>query len=125
MVVRQQQEQVDRVKKISLTNSPYQTITEYLDNGNAITFTFNYRPNAFAWFVDFQYEGMIRKNIQLSSGTNILKAFKNILPIDLYVKNSNLMEEAYLQDSFALGFVELYIVDFQERDAIINGTISS
>lgn len=113
------------MKKIPLTDSPYQITTEYLDNGNPITFTFNYRPNAFAWFVDFQYEGIVRKNIQLSSGTNILRAFKNILPIDLYVKNSSLTEEAYFLNSFALGFVELYMVDFQERDAILDGAISS
>ena len=113
------------MKKIALTNEAYQIKSEYLDNGNVLTLTFNYRPNAFAWFVDIQYEGMIRKNIQLSAGTNILRTFENIIPVDLYVKVSKIIGEAYILDSFALGLAELYLVNFEERDAILNGEISS
>lgn len=113
------------MKKINLTDSPYQVIPEYLDNGNIITLTFNYRPNAFAWFVDIQYEGMVRKNIQLSAGTNILRAFCNIIPVDLYVKGSSIMREALLKNSFSAGLAELYLVNFEERDAILNGEINS
>ena len=113
------------MKKISLTNAAYQVVSEYLDNGNVLTLTFNYRPNAFAWFVDIKYEGMIRKNIQLSAGTNILRAFSNIIPVDLYVKCSSIMSEALLQNSFSSKMAELYLVDFEERNTIINGEINS
>lgn len=113
------------MKEVRLTNSAQQFVTEYLDDGNAINFTFNYRPNAFAWFVDFEYKDLIRKNIKLSAGTNILRAFCNLLPIDLYVKTSNVMQEPYLVESFIFGLAKLYIVDFIERDEIINGTLES
>lgn len=111
------------MKEVRLTNSAQQFVSEYLDDGNVINFTFNYRPNALSWFVDFEYKDLIRKNIKLSAGTNILKAFENLLPIDLYVKTSNIMQEAYLIDSFVLGFAKLYIVDFLERDEILNGAL--
>lgn len=112
------------MKKVPLSNSAQQIITEYLDNGKAITFEFNYRPNAFAWFVNFEYENLIRNNIKLVAGTNILKAFSNILPIDLYLKTSDVMDEAYIADAFKFGLAELYIVDFLERDDILSGILN-
>lgn len=113
------------MKEVRLTNSAQQFITEYLDDGNPINFTFNYRPNAFSWFVDFEYKDLKRTNIKLSAGTNILRAFQNLLPIDLYLKTSSIMREAYLADCFILGLAELYIVDHLERDEILNGEIES
>lgn len=112
------------MKEVQLSDSAQQIITEYLDNGESITFEFNYRPNAFAWFVDFEYKDLIRKNIKLVAGTNILKAFSNILPIDLYLKTSDIMEEAYLANCFKFGFAKLYIVDFLERDEILSGILN-
>lgn len=109
------------MKKVQLSSNAQQFITEYLDNGEPINFTFNYRPNAFAWFVDFEYKDLIRKNIRLSAGTNILKAFSNILPIDLYVKMSSIIGEPYLANVFQFGFAELYIVDHLEREDILHG----
>lgn len=111
------------MKKIVLTDQAEQLITEYLDNGEPIAFKFNYRPNALSWFFSFTYKNIQRYNIKLSSGTNILKSFQNLMPIDLYVKTSEILEEPYLVNSFSLGLSELYLVSHQERDEIINGTL--
>lgn len=112
------------MKRVPLSNSAQQVITEYLDNGESITFEFNYRPNAFAWFVNFEYKDLTRNNIKLVAGTNILRAFSNILPIDLYVKMSSIIDEPYLVDSFKFGFAELYIVDHLERDEVLSGILN-
>lgn len=111
------------MKKIVLTDEAEQSITEYLDNGNAITFKFNYRPNALGWFLNFTYKELQRNNIKLVAGTCILKAFSNLIPIDLYVKTSSVLEEPYLVESFSVGLAELYLVNPEERDAIIDGTL--
>lgn len=111
------------MKKIVLTSQSEQFITEYLENGEPITFKFNYRPNALSWYFSFTYKNIERYNIKLSAGTNILKTFQNLMPIDLYLKVSEVLEEAYLINSFSLRLAELYLVSHQERDEIINGTL--
>lgn len=111
------------MKQIILTDEAEQSITEYLDDGDSITFTFNYRDNALGWFVDFAYNNLTRRNIKLVSGTNILRAFENLIPIDLYVKASSILEEPYLPQSFSLNLLQLYIVTPEERDGIIDGTL--
>ena len=111
------------MKQIILTNEAEQSITEYLDNGESIAFTFNYRDNALGWFVDFTYNNITRRGIKLVAGTNILRPFTNLIPIDLYVKVGTVLEEPYLVESFNVGLAELYIVTPEERDGIIDGTL--
>ena len=111
------------MKKIVLNSDSEQFVTEYLEDGEPITFKFNYRSNALSWYFSFTYKDIERHNIKLSAGTNILKAFQNLIPIDLYLKVSEILEEAYLVNSFSLGLAELYLVSHQERDEIINGTL--
>lgn len=110
------------MKQLSLNADAEQFITEYLDNGEVINFKFNYRPNAMGWFFDFTYKDLVRKNIRLCTGVGSLMQFRNLLPIDLYVKSSNVLDEPYLIGSFKFKFVEVYLVSHDERDAIIDGT---
>lgn len=111
------------MNQIVLTNDSEQFITEYLDDGEPLTLKFNYRPNALGWFFNFTYKNLTRNNIKLVAGTNILRPFANLMPVDLYIKTNELLDEPYLVDSFSTGLAELYLVSHEERDAIINGTL--
>ena len=111
------------MKKIVLTDEAEQSITEYLEDGEAITFKFNYRPNALGWFLNFTYKELQRNNIKLVAGTSILRPFSNLLLIDLYVKTSVVLEAHYLVESFNVGLTELYMITPEERDGIISGTL--
>ena len=92
-----------------LDNNPKQEITMILDDNSRVTFNFEYISNQLGWFFGIKYQEYNYQNIRLTTGYNILRAYRNYLPFGLRVETQG-NEEPTDQNDFINNFCVLYLL---------------
>lgn len=97
-------------------------------NGKDVIINLEYFSNQEQWLFSVAYNGFSRQNLLLSFSSNLLKAYKNILPFGLACLPSNVNDttDPFLCDidnevnDFTLDRARLYIFDINEQEDINN-----
>lgn len=100
-----------------LDDQPKQEIKMILDNTQAVTLTFEYKPNQLGWFLGVQYDDINYQNIRLTTTYNILRAYKNYLPFGLRCDTLD-GEEPINQEDFVTGYATVYLLTKSDVEAI-------
>ena len=58
-------------------------------DNSTISFSLRYLPTQQAWYLDFQYNNIGENNIKLVPSPNLLRSYRNILPLGLAVETDN------------------------------------
>lgn len=93
-----------------------QKITMFLDNGERVVFSFEYRPNQLGWFVSYEYKDHKQSNIRLVTNYNILRTYSNYLPFGLRCDTID-KEEPMDLDDFSSGYASVFLL---QKDDIQN-----
>lgn len=104
-------------KITQLDNNPKQKIKMLLDNGEEVTFKFEYKPNQLGWFFGFQYGDVDYQNIRLTTSYNILRAYRNWLPFGLRCDTVDNFEPMDLSD-FLTGYASIYLLTQEDINSI-------
>jgi hypothetical protein len=80
------------------TDSPRQTTTLPLENGDRATLFLQYRPQQLGWFFDLQYGDFLAQGQRFVSGPNILHQFQEQLPFGLAVLTVDQLDPSGLED---------------------------
>lgn len=107
-----------------ITTDALQTRTILLKDGTPLTFTMNFIPMQFGWFItDLVYGDFELKGIRITNSPNFLYQFKNQIPFGLACFSVNDREPSQAGD-FASGASQLYLLpeaDVQAYTAFLTG----
>ena len=92
------------------TDSPRQTTTLPLEEGDRATLYLEYRPQQLGWFFDLQYGEFLAQGQRLVAGPNILHQFQEQVPFGLSVLTSDLLDPSG-QDDFASRKAVIILLD--------------
>jgi len=101
-------------------------------NGKDIIIQLEYFANLKQWFFSIEYNGFSRQNLLLSLSSNLLKAYKDILPFGFACLTNDIQDKTdpFLCDidneinDFIMGRVSLYIVNASEQQELNDNLIS-
>lgn len=105
----------------TISNDARQKHTILLDEDNSrIVIELTYKPTQLGWFVDVTYEtlGMQIFGLRVTTNTNILDQWRNILPFGLLCTCED-EQEPLLVDDFIVGRAKLYILSAEDVQTII------
>lgn len=80
------------------TDNPFQTAKLPLDNNEEATIRLKYAPTQYSWYFDIEYKDIVSNGNKLVLGSNILRAFKNIIPFGLAFKSLDGIDPYKLDD---------------------------
>lgn len=102
---------------VQLSNKPRQQFTTYLESGDMVEFTFEFKPNQLGWFFGFKYNNEEYQNIRLTTSYNVLRAYRNWLPFGLRCDTFDSFEPMNIDD-FNTRYALLYILEKEDLDVI-------
>lgn len=105
----------------NISNDPKQKHTVLLaQDSSRIVLTLTYKPTQLGWFMDLQYEdlGISIYSIRITTNTNILNQWRNILPFGLMCTCSD-NQDALLLDDFIVNRAQLHILSKEEVAEIV------
>ena len=106
----------------NISNDPKQKHTVLLADGSSrIVLTLVYRPTQLGWFLDLSYEdlGIEIYGIRITTNTNLLNQWRNILPFGLMCTCED-NQDPLLLDDFIVNRAQLHILSAEEVQEIIS-----
>ena len=99
-----------------LDENPKQQIKMLLDNGEEVTFYFEYKANQMGWFFGFAYGDIVYQNIRLVTHYNMLRYYE-YLPFGLRCDTLDNFEPMDIDD-FVSGYATVYLLTQSDVKAI-------
>ena len=99
------------------TDNPKQTCTLVLENQETVTFNLRFYETQLSWYFDFTYNDVVSNGNKVVLGMNILRSFKNIIPLGLAFK-ANDGVEPFEVDCFTSGRVTVYLLSKDDVEAM-------
>ncbi|TDE17720.1 phage baseplate plug family protein [Dyadobacter psychrotolerans] len=87
------------------------------ENGERISFYLFYLPTQQSWCFNISFNGITANGIQLVTGANILRNFRNRFSFGLACISEDGLDPFYLTD-FATGRIKLYLLNQADVDLI-------
>jgi len=100
----------------NISNDPKQKHTVLLgENSARIVITLTYKPTQLGWFMDLEYEdlGIKINGLRVTTNTNILNQWRNILPFGLMCTCKD-NQDALLLDDFIVERAQLHVLSKDE-----------
>lgn len=104
-----------------ITNSPTQSMTLRLENGQSVKLFLFYSYNQAGWFYSITYGSMAINRKRLVNSLNLLREFRNNIPFGISCLLTDLYEPIFIDD-FINGRAKLYLlnsVDVTSIEALI------
>lgn len=97
------------------TQSPFQTAKLPLEINEEAIIRLKFSPTQYSWYFDIEYGDIISNGNKLVLGSNILRAFKNIIPFGLALKSLDGVDPFKLDDFTGDNpRVKIYLLNEQE-----------
>lgn len=100
-----------------INSSPKQNYTLVSEDEDQVGFYLYYAASQQTWFFDVKYKDFIAKGIQLTVAPNILRNFREIIPVGIACTSVDGDDPFYITD-FSLGRIKLYLLTSAEVQAI-------
>lgn len=98
----------------NITDSPLQSMTLILYNGQPVNLTMYFISMQFGWFItNLTYGSFVLNGLRITNSPNMLYQFKNIIPFGLGCFSSQEREPTQQQD-FSSGACTLFLLNDQE-----------
>ena len=96
-----------------ITADSKQTLNISLENNETFFLTLEYSDNQEIWLISIEYNTFTANNINLVSGANILRKYRNLLPFGITIVTND-TDNPFLLDDFATGRAEFYVLNEEE-----------
>jgi hypothetical protein len=80
------------------TDSSFQTAKLPLETNEEATIRLKFSPTQYSWYFDIEYKNLISNGNKVVLGSNLLRAFKNIIPFGLAFKSLDGVDPFKLDD---------------------------
>ena len=106
---------MNRIDNLSAARSQITRLA--LDDGTIVTFTINFNATTERWSFDVEHEDFVTRGVAITTGPNILRAFRGTIPFGLACISTDSIDPT-LVDDFETGRATLFLLDATEVDQV-------
>ena len=101
----------------TITDSPNQSMTFKLDNGDTVGFKLSYFESQKGWYCGITYGTFALNNRRIVTGVNMLRGFKNLLPFGFACSTKDGYEPVFIDD-FSGGRASFYLLNAGDVESV-------